>query len=82
MDAIFVVRRSEWVGLRLTPWLFVGRFTHLSVLDFRVVVVRPAHDTIKQEHPHHQLTSQLTGQMTWVVSFIGWFRIRNDEFTV
>ena len=46
VDAIFVVRRSEWVGLCLAPWLFVGRFTHLSVLDFRVVVVRPAYDTI------------------------------------
>ena len=46
VDAIFVVRRSERVGMCLTPWLFVGRFTHLSVLDFRVVVVRPAYDTI------------------------------------
>ena len=32
--------------------------SHLSVLDFRVVFVRPAYDTIKKENPHHVSTAR------------------------
>ena len=40
VGAIFVVPRSEGVGMCSDPWSFVGRLTHLSVLDFIVVFDR------------------------------------------
>ena len=51
--AVLVVRRSVGVGNREALLSFVGDLTHLSVLDFGVVVVPRGNDTTKRNNPPH-----------------------------